>query len=667
MLSKYLLAESSRPKDLAIIGLLVVFSSSFWIAASFAQVTGEADPRIFSEAPVFFDENGVRQSNALTVKFNGRAIDIAAGVSVASPEAINSSFPSVISFFEEIQRKYGTVILRKQTPTAVWADTLRVNRRTGAIVSIHDMSQLFTIQFNRFVPIDSIIAGLESLKEVAYAHQPIQAIFHADPNDPKFQSGEQWNLSKVNAESAWDITKGATNIVVGIIDHQGVKRTHEDFTNADLTSQFIAGKGDNTFTGPQPHGTKVAGVVAAATDNNKGVASLGWNLKMIPYKWDEGGDQDPGNLPTKIQQAIDDNVDIINMSFGTVEKRGTECGTPDKLCNLWFSKSYSSVQQMIQNAAAQGIVLVASAGNGPLNRTGQTPECLACDVFPYTEYPASYPEVIAVSATEQDDTFRNGWNTGLEEFPFIDVCAPGVGIWTTSGDGYGTDDGTSFSAPLVAALSGLILSINSGLTRDQVKDIITTTAVDIEAPGYDDSTGYGRINAYQALLLTLAYSNKSINQTATARNNGRRLARDASDRNHLVFASGGEIFYRRSFSPPNDNDWEAPIRLSTGNGSNDFPCITLHNTSDPYVVWQRKTGATTYEIWFAMSRNDGTTWTTTDKYILVTTVQSSSDPLPVITTPAMNNEEMNQQTKNKTLMSFVLSELKLSTGHHRFS
>jgi hypothetical protein len=184
-------------------------------------------------------------------------------------------------------------------------------------------------------------------------------------------------------------------------------------------------------------------------------------------------------------------------------------------------------------------------------------------------------------------------------------------LQTGSGDAGGNQNytakfgGTSASCPQVAGVAALILSLNSNPegkpTNPQVQDIIKQTADDMGATGYDQDFGYGRLNAYQALLLTHAYSNKSMSATATARNNGRRLARDASDRNHLIFASGGEIFYRRSLSPPDDNNWEAPIRLSSGNGSNDFPCITLHNTSDPYVVWQRKTGATTYEIWFAMT------------------------------------------------------------------
>ncbi|MDZ7289193.1 MAG: S8 family serine peptidase [candidate division KSB1 bacterium] len=522
-------------------------------------------------------------------------------------------------------------MLRKQIPSAVWGDTLRVNRRTGATVSIHDMSQLFMVQFNRFVPIDSIITRLEALIEVAYAHQPIQAVFHANPNDPKFQSGEQWNLTKINAAAAWDITKGSPNIVVGIIDADGVKRTHEDFTNADGTSQFVAGKGDNTFIGTTPHGTKVAGVVAAATDNNKGVASLGWNLKMIPYKWDFSEQNPLANLPAKIQQAIDDGVDIINMSFVTTELRIINCNGTQ--CQLWFSKSYISVQEKIQDAAAQGIVLVASAGNESLNSQAK-PECKPCDQFPYKAYPAAYPEAIAVSATEQDDSFHNEYNNGnVEPEPFIDVAAPGIGILTTSGDGYATVNGTSFSAPLVAALPGLIWSVNPSLTRDQVKDIITATAVDIEAPGYDDSTGYGRINAHAAVLKTLDElgTRKSISALATAYNGSRKLVKNGSTY-YLVYESGNQIYFTKSTD--NGSTWsDPPARLSDGFMQNNFPCIA-ERSGNLYVVWQRKNGST-HDILYRSYASGA--WSSIQA---LASGVGSNNPLPAMISSSLSSELM---------------------------
>lgn len=144
--------------------------------------------------------------------------------------------------------------------------------------------------------------------------------------------------------------------------------------------------------------------------------------------------------------------------------------------------------------------------------------------------------------------------------------------------------------------------------------------------GYDQDFGFGRVNAYRAVIQTLPYLNQSVNQTATGQNNGRRLVRDISNAYHLVFASAGEIFYRRTL---NGSTWQAPIRLSNGQGSNDFPCITLHINGALYAVWQRKTGASSYQIWFAMSLDNGVTWSANDRYVLAT-ASLSSDPLPVI-------------------------------------
>ncbi|MDZ7369127.1 MAG: S8 family serine peptidase [candidate division KSB1 bacterium] len=188
--------------------------------------------------------------------------------------------------------------------------------------------------------------------------------------------------------------------------------------------------------------------------------------------------------------------------------------------------------------------------------------------------------------------------------------------------------GTSFASPLVAALAGLIKSLNVQLPPGDVENIVRSSAVDLGATGPDNFYGHGRINAYQALLLTHAYSNKSMSATATAQNNGRRLVRDSSGKYHLVFESGitsggnvfSEIFYRNY----NGTSWNTPIRLSAGNEQNRYPCITA-NGNTLYVVWQRKNGST-HDVYFATSQNSGSTWSS---YVLAST-SLAADPLPVI-------------------------------------
>lgn len=232
--------------------VLLIFSC-FQLFSGFqaiAQLPSDSVSLFYSEAPVFF-ENGVKKSNALTVKFKDRVINLPQGVTQASPYNIDPSFSSVIQFFDNLESKYQDVTLSKQIPSAVWGDTIRISQHTGRPVKIHDMSQLFWLQFSQFVPIDSIIQNLEQLPEVEYAHQPIQAVSFAQPHDPSYNSTDQWNLFKVNAAAAWDITKGSSNVIVGIIDAEGVNRNHVDFSNTDGSNQFIDDEGDLLFNGDQ--------------------------------------------------------------------------------------------------------------------------------------------------------------------------------------------------------------------------------------------------------------------------------------------------------------------------------------------------------------------------------------------------------------------------------
>jgi len=170
-----------------------------------------------------------------------------------------------------LSNRYGEITLRKQIPSAKWGDVWRRNRRTGELVKIHDWSQLFSIRFKQFVPIDEIIAELEQLEAVKYAHQPVQVMTLSDPpNDPLYNPTDQWNLFKIEAEKAWNIIYGSFEIVVAIVDPGSFNPSH-----LDLGDKFVPGKGDSVGSSLEPtHGTEVAGVVGAETDNQNGVASL---------------------------------------------------------------------------------------------------------------------------------------------------------------------------------------------------------------------------------------------------------------------------------------------------------------------------------------------------------------------------------------------------------
>lgn len=328
---------------------------------------------------------------------------------------------------------------------------------------------------------------------------------------------------------------------------------------------------------------------------------------------------------------------------------------------------------LIAEPGDKGCVVVAAAGNSA-NRGSL--------VYGFVGFPACVPGVLAVGATDKSNNIQNysprddeisvvapsgvlglsqgspicngsshpktelrgdvwtidipgqaGYNDGQ-----YGICPPtnyNEYVWSApGGDPYppwnytARFGGTSAAGPQAAGIAALILSINPGLegkpTNPQVQNIIKQTADDMGTTGYDTDFGYGRLNAYQAVLLAHAYANKSVNQTASNSNNGRKVVKDGTDNFHLVFASGGEIFYHRTTN--GGTSWLTPMRLSMGNGGNNYPSIS-ESGGRVYVTWQRNTSSNNYDIYFAASTNGGTSWGI--KYVL-NSVTTTTDPLPSI-------------------------------------
>jgi thermitase len=331
----------------------------------------------------------------------------------------------------------------KQVRNAVWGDVIRRNKITGQQVRVPDMSQLYTFIFEEPVPLDSTVNEFLKLPEVEFAHQPVSVVYHGNPpGDLHYPN--QWNLQVIDAVNAWNITQGLSTIKVGILD-TGVHEAHED-----LQSKFDTGDGDGTAK--DAHGTAVAGIAAAATDNQgKGIASLGWNVNLVSYL--NGDNESTAGAHTTAENIIDagnrTDVHVINMSFGTLRKDlGTEdlpggCspfpppGTIDKLS---MPEDYTEIRQAISAAIAQGTICVATAGNSSVNEEylSSYPGCDPMEI-PFPNYPAFYPGVIAVSATEMVNTteqFRDGWNySNTSTGDSVDVAAPGTNIWVTTESG----------------------------------------------------------------------------------------------------------------------------------------------------------------------------------------------------------------------------------------
>lgn len=426
---------------------------------------------IYSEAQVIIDADIIK-STQVTVKFDVQAFNITQSKTTASYKELLPGYETLDLFFKTLEKKYGKFSFEKVIPTANWGDTLFHDEKTGEVRKLIDMSQLYHIKFNHFINIDSIISALEQLKFVVYAHRPIQAVNLYDPNDLCYSNlgncipgitGNQWNLFKIDAPKAWDITKGLQEIKIAEIDAGSVKqgggpnKSHPDFQLPDGSSKFADG-GDPTIGGTD-HATEVCGIIGAATNNNTGIASLGWNVKILPY-WFYSGDS--VGVASKINTARVQGSKVINLSFITV-KLDRRIGK----CDIYSSVSIPSVVNAIDNAITANVIVVAGVGNrGYELIQGLCFEPEDYEIFPYIPYPAATPGVIGVSATDINDHFPDdlNYNHEFNSTSFIDISAPGIDVISTSFNSYDIIRGTSFSAPHVAALVGLIKSINESIT-----------------------------------------------------------------------------------------------------------------------------------------------------------------------------------------------------------
>lgn len=310
--------------------------------------------------------------------------------------------------------------------------------------------------------LEAIEAALRKNPKVEYVEKNFIASAELVPNDPGFSG--QWHLSAISSPGAWDINTGSSSVVIAVLD-SGADINHPDLAlNLVAGHNFLDGSNNVYDNGSNSgHGTAVSGVISATGNNGIGVSGVSWNNSIMPLVVVQDNWATYSAIASAINYAADHGAKVINMSLG---------GT-----------SYSSTLQSAVNYAwNNGLVSVAAAGNS----ASSTPI-----------YPAALDNVIAVSGTDQADNLASFTSFG----DWVDVAAPATPIYTTMlGGGYGSWQGTSFSAPQVAGLAGLLFSHNPSLTNQQVVDLIKNTADDLGAPGFDPYYGNGRINAYRALL-----------------------------------------------------------------------------------------------------------------------------------------------------------------------
>ncbi len=357
--------------------------------------------------------------------------------------------------------------------------------RTGRINS-HPLASIYKITITGEADIEAMLDKLNAEDDILYAepyylYRPLLI-----PNDPEVAS--QYHLELIKAYEAWNVEQGDSSITVAILD-TGVDYMHDDLfqsvqlnyddpvngvddDNDGLTDNYFGwdiANGDNV---PLPdtdgHGTQVAGVSSAGTNNGKGIAGVGFHSKMLPIKIFTSNSNIFRNGYEAIALAADLGCQVINLSWG-------EAG------------AYSAFgEDVIRYAVLEKDVAIVAAGG---NTNGN-----------YDFYPASYPYVLSVGATGREDE-KTSWGTFS---PYMDLTAPGQGILTTFNDGvYANVSGTSLSSPMVAAAVALVRSRFPELNAIQAMEKVRVNTDDIRenqnGAGWTDFLGKGRLNMFDAL------------------------------------------------------------------------------------------------------------------------------------------------------------------------
>lgn len=380
------------------------------------------------------------------------------------------------------------------------------------------------------------------------------------PNDPLFE--EQWNLALIDMPGAWGIEKGDPEVIIAVVD------TGFDYTHEDLASQTWANldeipdngidddnngyiddvrgwdfseprsgdgngnsrTGDNDPIDESGHGTHVAGIIGATTDNDVGIAGIAWNCTLMPIRGAgvEGIRDDRSSAA--IIYAVDNGARVINMSWGGRERSFV-------------------LRDAVDYAYARGVLMVAASGN----------ESEGASIFP-----AGYRKVISVAATEQHKQKFYQSNFGAS----IDIGAPGNVILSTHiNNRYRPLSGTSMATAHVSGVAALVISKRPSLTHREVRQILLSTVDPItESP---ELVGAGNLNAARALM---ASASLQANILSPETHSG------GSDQIEIVGTAGGFKF----------NTWQllyGPSAVPTTFQSINPPS-SQQKVNEPLLIWE---------------------------------------------------------------------------------
>lgn len=275
-----------------------------------------------------------------------------------------------------------------------------------------------------------------------------------------------WGVDRIDADLAWAVSKG-TGVRVAVID-TGIDMDHPDL-KATIKGGFNAiaptkkYRNPSNFDDDNGHGTHCAGVIGAQ-DNDIGVIGVAPEAWLYGVKvLDDTGSGYTSDCVEGIQWCVDNGMQVISMSWGSMN-------------------NFQVLHDACDAAWNVGCLMVAAAG---------------AEGVEYPDmYPAGYSSVMAVSATDQNDTIASFSNYGAE----IELAAPGVSIYSTyKNGGYLTMSGTSTACPHVSGTAALAWAVYPGYTNQQIRQLLWDIAEDLGAPGWDIYYGYGLVDAEAAV------------------------------------------------------------------------------------------------------------------------------------------------------------------------
>lgn len=381
---------------------------------------------------------------------SGFALAMIIGASIALPTAVAAADSVALP-----ARAAGTTegaLLVKLRPDVDWAEGSQLIAATGAR-QIGSLTPLLTRVVD--VPIAqrwTVIRRLASDPRVVSIQPDATADVAVEPKDPLWE--KQWGMRKVRAPQAWGMSTGDRSTIIAIVD------TGVDPNQPDLAGRVLRGydfhNNDARPNDDNGHGTAVAGVAAAAGNDRVGIAGLCWKCRILPVKvLNANGSGRHSNIAAGIMWAADQGADVINLSLATPAQSNV-------------------MADAVAYARRKGSVLVAAAGNEGTRRKF---------------YPAAFPGVISVAATNSADRLYSWSNDGS----WIKLAAPGCALTTKRGRSWGYWCGTSFATPHVAGAVAIVASEHPNMSRAALESTVLGTATTLRG------VQRGRLDALRAL------------------------------------------------------------------------------------------------------------------------------------------------------------------------